>query len=108
MAVVGKNGKEAITKYKVIKMGKIDGITISLMDVNILTGRTHQIRVHLAYIKSPVLGDKIYGGHQKIKAPRQMLHAREITFPHPVSEKTITITSPYPKDFQFYTDFHGF
>ena len=102
MAVVEKNGKEAVTLYKVKTTGQIDGIPVSLLDVNLLTGRTHQIRVHLAYIKSPVLGDKIYGGRQKLNVPRQMLHARKIAFPHPMTGKIISVISPYPEDFQFY------
>ena len=102
MAVVHKNGKEAITLYKVEKMGIIDGVSVALLNVNILTGRTHQIRVHLAHIKLPVLGDKVYGGNQKLIAPRQMLHAREIVFPHPVTKKSISVTCPYPDDFQYY------
>ena len=102
MAVVKENGKEAITLYKVDKTGKVGGISVSLLNVNILTGRTHQIRVHLAYIKSPVLGDKVYGGHQKINPPRQMLHARKIAFSHPMTGKIVSITCPYPEDFQSY------
>ena len=100
MAVVEKNGKEAITDYEIIKKGFIDNLKISLMKVNIQTGRTHQIRVHLAYLKSPVLGDTTYGGNQRINVERQMLHAGIISFPHPVSGKMITVTSQYPEDFQ--------
>jgi 23S rRNA pseudouridine1911/1915/1917 synthase len=102
MAVVQKNGKEAVTLYKVEKTGKIEGVTVSLLKVNILTGRTHQIRVHLAHIKLPVLGDKVYGGQQKLVVPRQMLHARTIVFPHPATAEMISVTSPYPEDFQYY------
>ena len=102
MAVVERNGKEAITIYETIKKGCIDNINISLLKIKILTGRTHQIRVHLAYRKLPVLGDEVYGGSQKLNVPRQMLHAKEITFPHPVSKKDIFVTSPYPADFQEY------
>jgi 23S rRNA pseudouridine1911/1915/1917 synthase len=102
MAVVQKNGKEAITSYRIEKSGQIDGVSVSLLEVNILTGRTHQIRVHLAHIKLPVLGDKVYGGTQKLIAPRQMLHAREIVFPHPKTGDTVSVISPYPEDFQYY------
>jgi 23S rRNA pseudouridine1911/1915/1917 synthase len=102
MAVVQKNGKEAITSYRIEKSGQIDGVSVSLLEVNILTGRTHQIRVHLAHIKLPVLGDKVYGGHQRLIVPRQMLHAREIVFPHPKTGDTVSVISPYPEDFQYY------
>jgi 23S rRNA pseudouridine1911/1915/1917 synthase len=100
MAVVEKKGKEAITAYETEKKGQIGGFKVSLLKVNIHTGRTHQIRVHLAYLKSPVLGDETYGGNQKFRVKRQMLHAGIISFPHPRSGKTITVTSPYPEDFQ--------
>ena len=102
MGIVEKNGKEAITLYQVKKTGAIGKVSLGLLDVDILTGRTHQIRVHLAYIKAPVLGDEVYGGHQSIKAPRQMLHARKIVFPHPMTREMITVISPYPEDFQEY------
>lgn len=100
MAIVERNGKEAITIYELIKKGMIEKSKVSLLKVNILTGRTHQIRVHLASEKIPVLGDKVYGGHQKLKVARQMLHAGEIIFPHPRSGRDISITTQYPEDFQ--------
>ncbi len=69
------------------------------------TGRTHQIRVHLAYIKHPILGDEVYGSHslnQNFKAfiSRQALHARRLKFQHPLNEKTLEFTAPLPKDMQ--------
>ncbi len=102
MAVVLKNGKEAVTRYEVLKTGEIEGEPVSLLKVNILTGRTHQIRVHMAYIKLPILGDSVYGGRQKLNVSRQMLHAGNISFPHPGSGENILISSPYPKDFQHF------
>jgi len=104
MSVVTKNGKEAVTICKVIERGDIGKDKIALMKINILTGRTHQIRVHLSHIKLPVLGDSVYGGNQNIPCPRQMLHAGEITFPHPITNKPISVISPYPKDFQDFLD----
>ena len=100
MAVVEKNGKEAITIYKVVKKGVVDNVKLSLLDVQILTGRTHQIRVHLASRKIPVLGDTVYGGKQNFPARRQMLHAWKISFPHPESGKLLELESPLPSDFQ--------
>ena len=102
MAVVKKNGKEAITIFNVKKTGTIEGVPVTLLDVNILTGRTHQIRVHLAHMKLPVLGDKVYGRNQKLTVPRQMLHASKIVFPHPTTGKQISVNSPYPEDFLHY------
>ena len=68
-----------------------------------LTGRTHQIRVHLSEAGFPILGDPHYGGQKSIFSftiPRVMLHASSLTFPHPVHKKELTITSPLPDDFK--------
>jgi len=102
MAVLKWNGKKAVTIYRFVKKWAFDGIDLSLLDVEILTGRTHQIRVHLAYKKCPVLGDKLYGGKQSIEAPRQMLHAWHLGLPHPSTGKLIEIESPIPEDFKKY------
>jgi 23S rRNA pseudouridine1911/1915/1917 synthase len=66
------------------------------------TGRTHQIRVHLASLNMPLLGDALYGGPVKIgkyQCPRVMLHALSLTFPHPVDGRQVTVTAPIPADF---------
>lgn len=102
MAVVNHNGKEAITIYECVKSFEYQGTALSLLDVQILTGRTHQIRVHLAYRKMPVLGDKLYGGKQNIIAPRQMLHAWKIEIPHPIKGNMLSIECPLPEDFKQY------
>ena len=100
MAVVTRNGKEAITEYELAMKGKIDAVAVSLLHVKILTGRTHQIRVHLAHKKLPVIGDEVYGGKQKIEASRQMLHSWKIKFPHPVTGVEMSFESPLPEDFK--------
>ena len=92
-------GKKSITIYNLIKIGYLNKIPISLAKIKILTGRTHQIRVHMAYKGTPILGDKVYGGHQKIQIQRQMLHASKITFPHPCLHKTISIRCPLFQDY---------
>ncbi|MCL2388900.1 MAG: RluA family pseudouridine synthase, partial [Elusimicrobia bacterium] len=89
--------KMAITEFKVISRKD----NYSLVEVNIITGRTHQIRGHMKYINHPVLGDTAYGGPAElngIKFPRQMLHSFEITFTHPESSKNVTFKAPVPKD----------
>lgn len=98
MAVLENGGKEAITIYTLEKSGRIDKTSISLVNVKILTGRTHQIRVHMAAKKLPVIGDTTYGGSQTIAAPRQMLHAWKITIPHPRNGRKFTYESPIPAD----------
>lgn len=64
-----------------------------------LTGRTHQIRVHLAGLKRPILGDPLYGG-KSTEVPRLLLHARSLRFRHPVTGAELTVESPVPRDFQ--------
>ena len=83
--------KLARTKYKVLK--SVNGV--SLVEVELLTGRKHQIRVHFAALGHPVVGDSIYGtGFDP--AGRLALHACELHFPHPVTEKLISLRSPLP------------
>jgi 23S rRNA pseudouridine1911/1915/1917 synthase len=103
MAVVGK-GKPALTYYKVIESF---GDLASLVECKLATGRTHQIRVHLAYIKHPVIGDAVYGGGRNRvgdaaklleKFPRQALHATQLQFFHPRTEKLMSFKAPLPKD----------
>lgn len=102
MAVVERNGKLAITRYRLEKSGMIHGIPVSLMNVEILTGRTHQIRVHLASAGIPVLGDATYGGSCSClpEASRQMLHAWKLRLPHPLSRKEMEFVAPLPEDFK--------
>jgi RluA family pseudouridine synthase len=65
-----------------------------------LTGRTHQIRVHLSEDGLPILGDDLYGKGSSTVAPRLMLHAANLTFPHPIHQTSTSIQSPLPEDFQ--------
>jgi 23S rRNA pseudouridine1911/1915/1917 synthase len=101
MAVVDRGGKQAITKYEVCDKGRIQDHTAALLRVEIETGRTHQIRVHMAHLRSPIIGDKVYGGSQAIDAPRQMLHAWQLTIPHPIRDKKMmSFEAPFPEDFE--------
>jgi len=83
----------------------------SLIEVNLKTGRTHQIRVHSAAIKHPVMGDKVYGSRKTEKnapygknqfgpVPRQMLHAWRLVLTHPVTEEKVSFEAPIPSDMQ--------
>jgi 23S rRNA pseudouridine1911/1915/1917 synthase len=101
MSAKPKSGKEAITKYEVTKRFKF----ATLAKVRIITGRTHQIRVHFASIGNPVLGDKLYGkktaitlAQKTISFPRQMLHAYSLKLKHPVDGKLLEFTAPMPED----------
>ncbi|MDP0488949.1 MAG: RluA family pseudouridine synthase [Fusobacterium sp. JB019] len=94
MAVVKKNGKLAISNFKVID----ETTNFSLLKVNIETGRTHQIRVHLKYLNHPILGDDTYGTSSKLTS-RQMLHAYVLRFYHPITNENITLKGNLPADF---------
>ena len=106
MAVKPSMGRPAITHYRIRK--KFNGFT--LLDVKLETGRTHQIRVHMAHIKFPIVGDRVYG--RKMNAgknstllklsnfSRQALHAAELSFIHPKKQSEITFSAPLPEDFQ--------
>ncbi len=103
MAVVQFSTRRAITEYKVLEEFIIKTQHCARIEINLKTGRTHQIRVHLAHIKCPVLGDKIYGGRQKLFAPRQLLHAWKISLPHPQTGSIISFESPIPNDIKILT-----
>lgn len=92
---VDPEGREAITEWRVLGAGR--GVT--LLDVHILTGRTHQIRVHMKHIGHPVCGDPIYGSARGAKVPRLMLHAYSLTFTHPTTGERMTLTAPLPAEF---------
>lgn len=95
MAVVYRNGKNAITNYWVLD----EKDDYSLLKVQIETGRTHQIRVHMKHIGHPILGDEVYGKTSKI-ANRQMLHAYKLEFVHPVTKNKMKLTGDIPEDFK--------
>ncbi len=92
-----ERGRHASTSYQVLK--RFDKFTF--LDVKIGTGRTHQIRVHLASIGHPVVGDKLYGAPASALG-RYFLHARQITFTSPSSGQRITLAAPLPRDLEDY------
>ena len=97
MAVVA-DGRPAVTHYEVL--GAAGGT--SLLDVKLETGRTHQIRVHLAHLGHPVMGDRTYGGMSEAAATlgltRPFLHAYRLVFPHPDDNHPIEVQDPLPED----------
>lgn len=97
MTVTDKNSKEAVTHYEVLE--EFSGY--SLIKLRLETGRTHQIRVHMAYLGHPVAGDEVYGGKRKEDGlSGQCLHAGLIGFIHPVTKEYIEISSEYPEYFE--------
>ena len=92
---VDPEGRPAVTKWRVLTEGR----NCSLLDVHILTGRTHQIRVHMRSIQHPVCGDPLYGFEKGVKVPCLMLHARSLSFQHPRTKEKMTFQAPLPGDF---------
>lgn len=97
MAIRSKSGKFAATNWEVIKEFRLG---YSLVELRIETGRTHQIRVHMASLGHPVAGDILYGGKKnELKFPRQMLHATRIQFIHPITKASMNLEAPMHPDF---------
>ena len=106
MAIVEKNGKLAITNWKVLGPGRAG---TSLVECVIETGRTHQIRVHMASLGCPVIGDRVYGKgalDRKLEPvpERQMLHAWRLKLWHPVFEVEMSLEAPIPSDMKPYCE----
>lgn len=95
MAIVQAGGREAVTQYKVLQRFK----GFSLVELAPKTGRTHQIRAHLAYVGHPIIGDKEYGSRSPL-INRQALHAEVLGFHHPVTGKYTECTSKLPEDME--------
>lgn len=95
MTVTEKNSREAITHYQVL--ARYQGFTHLALKLE--TGRTHQIRVHLAWQNHPILGDEVYGRGRQLGLSSQCLHARRLRFVHPRSGETVTVECPLPEYF---------
>jgi 23S rRNA pseudouridine1911/1915/1917 synthase len=102
MAVTEGNSREAITRFKILKRF----LNYSLLEVIILTGRTHQIRVHMAFIGHPVVGDQEYGYKKsELNIKGQALHSHILGFVHPFTKKYMEFCAPLPKDIQELIDY---
>ena len=91
--IVAPDGQRAVTCYRVLESGEGH----SLVGFRLLTGRTHQIRVHMAYMGWPLAGDELYG-QPSPRIGRQALHCGWVSFPHPITGKRIEVTAPFPED----------
>lgn len=97
MAVVSRNGKRAVTHYKVLE--RFDSFT--LIEARLETGRTHQIRVHMAHMGHPIVGDTVYGyKKQRFETKGQLLHARILGFVHPRTGEYMEFEAPLPDYFE--------
>lgn len=91
--VVREDGKSAITHYSLLSHHVVDGIDVSLVQVTPVTGRTHQIRVHLAHIGTPLLYDFLYG--ERVVDKHYYLHCEKLRFVHPFTGEPLEIVAPY-------------
>lgn len=96
MKVIEKNSKEASTSFKVLENFN----KFTLLDANLHTGRTHQIRVHLSYVNHPIVGDELYGIKNKYKINKQLLHSYKLKFIHPFTGEELEIIDKFPKRFK--------
>ncbi len=101
---ISAEGKHAVTHYKTIELLP----SAALMEVGLETGRTHQIRVHFAHFRHPLVGDPLYGSDPKLAAAleldRQWLHAYKLAFAHPISGDWIEFQSEYPQELKLALD----
>ena len=98
MAVGGTNARDARTDFRVLDTAPSGKPTHALVQAQIFTGRTHQIRVHLQHLKTPILGDEVYGKVSTLIS-RQALHAWRLEVPHPVTGETLKLEVSPPEDF---------
>ena len=100
MMVTDINSKDAITHFRVLKRYRDK----TLIECKLETGRTHQIRVHMAYINHPIVNDPVYGKSKKTTSFGQMLHSKSIRFIHPITKKELYFESELPEEFKNYLD----
>lgn len=95
MSVTNINSKEAVTHFKVIQRF----LEYTLLECQLETGRTHQIRVHMKYINHPIVNDPVYGKLVSNNSFGQLLHSHKISFPHPITNELLEFTVPVPDEF---------
>ena len=101
MAVVEKGGREALSFCKTVAYSE----ELSLVNVTLATGRTHQIRVHMKHLGTPILGDSVYGTarvNAKYHVKRQMLHAQRLSFKHPMTGQSMELEAKIPEDMELF------
>lgn len=110
IASLGRNGREAVTNYAVCRELSLDHTACSVVDFRPETGRMHQLRVHAKYLGTPILGDPIYNTKatkrlaKSLGIQRQLLHAKSISFIHPLTANQVSYTAPHWPDMAKYID----
>ena len=102
MTVTDINSKDAVTHFKVLK--RFRNTNQTLIECNLDTGRTHQIRVHMAYIGYPIYNDPVYGKNKNTTSFGQFLHSKKISFIHPITKELIEKEIDLPEEFKNYLD----
>lgn len=97
---VSPTGERAVTYYEVERQFAV----AALVRLRLETGRTHQIRVHLAHLGHPLFGDRLYGGRSAAEIARQALHGQRLTFSQPLTGEPVEVSSPWPEDFRLLYD----
>jgi len=106
MAVLPEKGRHAVSNWQVLE--ELAGTNTSLVKIGIETGRTHQIRVHMAHLGHPVVGDRVYGSNRNnVGYPRQFLHAHRLVLRHPVTNEILDQIAPLWQDFAAVLRGHG-
>lgn len=107
-----EEGKPAVTHWQVRAESEVAGLACSLVECRLETGRTHQIRVHLSFAGTPVVGDRRYGGGgalaRRLELDRPFLHAAHLSFPHPVTGEQVSIDERLPDDLAHAAHLAGF
>jgi 23S rRNA pseudouridine1911/1915/1917 synthase len=99
LAKISSGGKESITAYRTLQTTSFGERVLALLECRPLTGRLHQVRVHLDSIGCTILGDELYGSKWiQAASPRLALHAHRLVFSHPVSGELVDVHSPWPRD----------
>lgn len=93
-------GREAVTAYQTLRNGFLNGAKASLLRIQLHTGRTHQIRVHMSHIGCPLAGETLYNRGRAALFQRQMLHAWKLAFDHPLTGEHLSFEAPVPSDFR--------
>lgn len=93
--VDASHNKPALTHWQAIEHFQIQGQPVTRVKLTPITGRSHQLRVHMQYLGHPIVGDTLYAAPEQLLVPRLCLHAKQLSFNHPVTGESLTLTVLY-------------